>query len=129
LPEKDWRSKFKRLWKDLVPPSGQASSVHGELVRAVGRLKDEAFRNGNRNFGRNHRMLCKFVRQNLRDPKVFSPDELDEIDRCVRRVLDTEHPDVFGPTTCFHRLFEMTVRWCDANPDFIPREQDPKLRI
>jgi hypothetical protein len=125
----DWRSEFKRLWQDLVPPQGQANTIQGELVRAVGKLKDEAFRNGNQNFGRSHLMLCKFIRQNLKDPKVFSPVELEEIDKCIDRVLNAEHPDVSGASTCFHRLFEITVRWCEMHPDLIPRESNPTLRI
>lgn len=129
MPTSDWRSEFRRLWKELVPPQGQANTIQGELVRAVGRLKDEAFRNGNQNFGRNHKMLCKFIRQNLKDPKVFSSDDLEEIDKCVDRVLDVEYPDVSGSSTCFHRLFELTVRWCDAHPDLISREQNPALHV
>jgi hypothetical protein len=92
-------------------------------------LKDEAYRNGNQNFGKNHKMLCKFIRQTLKDPKVFGPDALEEIDKCVDRVLDYEHPDVSGTSTCFHRLFEMAVRWCERHPDLIPREPNPALRI
>jgi hypothetical protein len=129
MPAGDWRSKFKRLWEDLVPPQGQANTVQGELVRAAGKLKDEAFRNGNLNFGKNQKILCKFIRDNLKDPKVFSRDELEQIDKCVDRILDAEHPDISGPITCFHQLFEMTVRWCDAHPDLISRESDPALHI
>lgn len=129
MPSSDWRSEFKRLWTNLVPSQGQANTVQGELVRAVGRLKDEAYRNGNQNFGKNHKMLCKFIRQTLKDPKVFGPDALEEIDKCVDRVLDYEHPDVSGTSTCFHRLFEMAVRWCEVHPDLIPHEPNPALRI
>ena len=129
MPANDWRTEFKRLWKDLVPLQGQANTLQGELVRAIGRLKDEAFRNGNQNFGRNHRMLCEFIRENLRDPKVFGPTELEEIDKCVDRILDEKRPDVTGPSTCFHRLFEMTVKWCEAHPDLIQRDHNPALRI
>jgi hypothetical protein len=52
MSDADWRTEFKRLWKELVPPEGQANTVQGELIRAVGKLKDEAFRNGNQNFGK-----------------------------------------------------------------------------
>lgn len=129
MPASDWRSEFKRLWTNLVPSQGQANTVQGELVRAVGRLKDEAYRNGNQNFGKNHQMLCKFVRQTLKDPKVFDPEGLKEIDESVDRILDFEHPDVSGTSTCFHRLFERTVQWCEKHPDLIPREPNPALRI
>lgn len=125
----DWRTEFKRLWKELVPPEGQANTVQGELIRAVGRLKDEAFRNGNQNFGKSHRILCKYIRETMTDTEVFSRDEIKELDRWIERVLDAEHPDVLGPSTCFHHLFEMAVRWCQAHPDLIPHEPNPALRI
>ena len=129
MSDYDWRTEFKRLWKDLVPSEGQANSVQGELIRAVGRLKDEAFRNGNQNFGRNHRILCKYIRETMTDADVFSRDEIGEINRWIDRVLDAEHPDVLGPATSFHHLFEMAVRWCQAHSDPIPRAPNPALRI
>ena len=74
------------------PTTGQAATVQGEVIRAVGRLSDEAYRNGNINFGKNHRMLCKFIRLNLEDPAVFSSEEIAEIDQCIDEVLDAKHP-------------------------------------
>src|SRR6187399_3135026 len=31
----DWRAEHRRLWTDLVPASGQAPTVQGELIRAI----------------------------------------------------------------------------------------------
>lgn len=75
-----WRTAFKRLWTDLIPAEGQASTVQGELIRAVGKLKDEAFPNGNQNFGKNHRILCKFIQGTMTDAEVFSSDEIKKIE-------------------------------------------------
>jgi hypothetical protein len=127
--ETEWRNEFKCLWRELVPSEGQANTVQGELIRAVGRLKDEAFRNGNQNFGKSHRTLCKYIREIMTDPAVFNRDEIAEIDTWITRVLDADHPDVLGPATCFHHLFEMAVRWCQSHPDLIPRVPSPALRI
>jgi hypothetical protein len=38
------------IWKNFVPPSGQAATVQGELLRAIEKLRDEAMRNGNGNW-------------------------------------------------------------------------------
>jgi hypothetical protein len=62
----------------------------------VGRLSDEAYRNGNINFGRNHRMLCKFIRRNLEDSTVFSAAEIAEIDQCIDQILDANTPIYAG---------------------------------
>ena len=43
------------LWEALVPESGACASLQGELIRALGRLRSEHFRNGMGNyFGRDH---------------------------------------------------------------------------
>jgi hypothetical protein len=129
MTSKTWRTEFKRLWGELVPPQGQAKTVQGELVRAAGRLSDEAYRNGNINFGKNHKILCEFIRLNLEDSTVFNSEEIAEIDRCINEILDAEHPDIRGSASCHYRLAEKVVRWCESKPDLIPREPNPALRI
>jgi len=129
LAKEKWRSDFKRLWNELVPLQGQADTVQGELIRAVGRLSDEAFRNGNRNFNKNHQLLCSYVRRTLDDPSVFGPDDLAEIGECIKRIRKSREPDICGQNTCFHLLVPLAVRWCESYPKLIPRESDPALRI
>ena len=101
MPKADWRTEFKRFWTDLVPPQGQANTVQGELVRAVAKLKDEAYRNGNQNFGANHRIPCKYVRETMADTEVFDDEEIRSINSSIDGVLDAEFPDVMGQATCF----------------------------
>jgi hypothetical protein len=65
-----WRSEFQRLWKQSVPANGQAKTVQGEMIRAIGRLSDEAYRNGKVNFDKGYKIQCEFLRKNLEDPTV-----------------------------------------------------------
>ena len=44
-----YQEDHDRLWKELVPASGSAPTIHGELIRAVGRLFYEFCNNGNCN--------------------------------------------------------------------------------
>ena len=125
----NWRSEFRRLWNELVPQAGQASTVQGELIRAIGKLTDEAYRNGNMNFRAGQRMLCEFLRVNLKDPAVFSPREIEEIDGWIDRMLDSRNLDLSGGTSCYYRLTERTVQWCQAKGELIPRVPNPKLKI
>ena len=129
MTSKPWRTEFKRLWAKLVPPTGQAKTIQGELVRAVGRLSDEAYRNGNINFGKNHQMLCEFIRMNLEDPTVFDAEEIEEIVRCIEEILDSERPDIRGSASCHYRLAEKVVKWCELKPDLIPHKPNRALRI
>ena len=127
MTQQAWRTEYRRLWNDLVPDSGQAGTVQGELVRAMGRLTDEAYRNGNINFDNGHRIFCEFLRANLNDPAVFSKEEIEEINQCVDRILNAEDPDIDEPETCFHRLSEKVVKWCESKPDLTPHQPNPAL--
>jgi len=122
-----WQSEFKRLWAELVPPFGQAKTVQGELVRAIGRLSEEAYQNKNADFDQDHTILCHFLRDKLRDPSVFSADEIENIDHWIDRILDCKRPDTVGPETCFSHLAEQVVRWCGSKKKLLPHELNTAL--
>ncbi len=122
-----WQSEFKRLWAELVPPFGQAKTVQGELIRAIGRLSEEAYKNGNANFDQDHTILCQFLREHLRDPSVFNEGEIEDIDRWIDRILDSKCPDTVGPGTCFAHLAEQVVRWCGSKKNLVPHELNTTL--
>jgi hypothetical protein len=44
-----YQVEYDKMWKELVPDSGSSSTLHGELVRASGRLFYEFCNNGNCN--------------------------------------------------------------------------------
>jgi hypothetical protein len=53
-----YQKEYDRLWKELVPGSGEAETEEGELIRAVGRLFYEYCNNGNCNAAENERDSC-----------------------------------------------------------------------
>ncbi len=53
----DHANEFRALWQTLVTDSGQAPTVQGELIRAVGRMRDEAERNGNANWDEGYELF------------------------------------------------------------------------
>jgi hypothetical protein len=125
-----WWDEQGRLWKELVPRSGQAPTVQGELIRCTGKLTDEAYRNGNTNWGPGFERMLRFVGSTLDDPLIFSPDERSTIRDAVTRILtDVHNPDVSGHGSPHYLLTEMAVRWCLAHPDPIPRSADPGLGV
>lgn len=65
---------FRRLWKELVPATGPADFLQGELLRAVENLRDESCRNGNRNFGLRHLEQCRLLRDTLNNWPDFTSD-------------------------------------------------------
>jgi hypothetical protein len=126
----DWTEELERLWEELVPKSGQADTVQGELIRCIGKLTDEAYRNGNLNWDTNHELMCKFIGTILDDEKVFSQEERGAIRKAVADIIEEhEDPDVSGDGSPHYLLGEMAVRWCLANTAPKPRKEDPDLAI
>ena len=66
-----YEDEARAIWKEYVPPSGQADTVQGELMRAVEKLRDEAIRNGNANWGKGFKILLRYLDQHLTDASVF----------------------------------------------------------
>ena len=121
----DWTAEYRRLWKTLVPPRGPAQSLQGEMIRLTGRLSDEAFRNGNINWRKDHVQAWKFVGRILHDPSVFSSSELAEIDRNVRSILRnyTVVPvEIAGSP--YDELAHRAVQWCLAHQKLLPLPKD-----
>lgn len=63
-----------KIWKELVPPSGQSNTVQGELIRAIEKLRDEARRNGNSNYSKGHKQMAQFVVKTLINSKLFDAE-------------------------------------------------------
>jgi uncharacterized protein len=129
--EHSWQGEYQRLWDELVPSRGQASTVQGELVRCVGRLTDEAYLNGNQNWstGSGHDRMLAYIERILLSDIGFDAQRGATIKRDVRRARDLEHPDTEGEDTCYRRMKEAVVDWCMRHPEPIPRESDPDLHM
>src|SRR4051812_13014985 len=65
--KKEPPATFEQLWSKLVPESGQATSVQGELVRASGRMTEELARNGYANWDSGYEILSAFLAAHLSD--------------------------------------------------------------
>ncbi len=61
----------QEIWKNLVPKSGEADSVQGELLRAIEKLRDEAQRNGNGNYNAMHKNLALYIKEKLIESGLF----------------------------------------------------------
>jgi len=128
MGELKWWEEQPRLWKELVPRSGQAETIQGELIRCTGKLTDEAYRNGNINWDAGHERMARFVGATLDDPQSFTPEQRGRVKDAVTQVIeDFERPDVSGHGSPHYLLTEMAVRWCLAHPEAIRRERDPDL--
>lgn len=69
----------KRIWKELVPKSGQADSLQGELLRQAEKLRNEAMDNGNLNWDNNFEWFCDFISETLRKSNLFEKKQMETI--------------------------------------------------
>jgi hypothetical protein len=113
------------LWKAFVPKYGQAKTVQGELVRAVEKLRDEAHRDGNVNWNRNHAMLAQYVKKTLIDSRLFDAAVVEEIKNDIKRIRVVDYPEIEDEP--YDRLLDRIVEWSIAHPDPVSRELNPKL--
>ena len=116
-----WQDEHERLWKLLVPPRGEAPTLQGEFVRCTGRLADEAYRNGNINWGPRSEAMCQLLGDRLADSKVFPADEVLSLRHVIGQIRrEHERPDIRGKGSTYYRLSEAAVRYCHARPELVP---------
>lgn len=101
--------------------------MQGELIRAVGKLRDEAQRNGNINWSGDHVILADYIRSQLTGSGIFPTAAVTEIERDISRLLDFRQPETADEV--YDRLADRIVEWARANPDPVPREHNPALSI
>jgi hypothetical protein len=90
----DYIEKQKKIWKEFVPPSGQAKTVQGELLRIVEKLKYESFNNGNGNWDRGFTTLVKYLSSKFLDENVFTKRELNEIKMVIGHLKNYKYPSL-----------------------------------
>jgi hypothetical protein len=124
--------EYGQLWTRLVPRAGQAKTVQGELVRAIGRLASESYRNGNVNWDADFRSLVVYLKKHLADPEVFDAKTIARIKKDLHDIASigngTEgfaYPD---GEDLYDRITDRVVEWCQKHPKSIQHAKIPKLR-
>jgi hypothetical protein len=125
------------IWHNMVPPKGQASTIQGELLRAVEKLRWEAQQNGNINWDGGFVILVSFLEEHLLGPGFSSPHrQALQVDLgSIRNSVGVEEPhdeQDAGGLPCiddelYDRLTSHVVAFARANPEPIPRQPNPLL--
>lgn len=112
VSSKTWPKQFDELWNLLVPSSGHASTVQGEVIRIVGKISHEILDNGAINWSMEYKLLPKSL------PKYFNMgSNIDEeaVKLSKRISANSGEKDL-------DRLAELTVKWVLDNPNPIKLE-------
>jgi hypothetical protein len=107
-----------RMWNDLVPASGPASTLQGELLRSVERLRDEAQQNGNANYRKDHRRMAVFVRDTLVRSGIFDKGEVETIRNGTHLLMKASRP--YTKNDVFDHLVDQVCVFYTRNPNPIP---------
>jgi hypothetical protein len=104
-----WQEQHAELWELLVPSSGPARTVQGEIIRISGRISDEWERNGGINWDRDYEGMARALAGHLRRGTPLGAAEIAEVDALVRGLAqrDGEGND---------RLAVLAVAWVLQNP-------------
>lgn len=104
-----WQECHKELWNMLVPSSGAAATVQGEVIRISGRIEDEMNRNGGVNWDKEYKKMADALLTYLGSGKPLPPvklkDAADMIGEIKRKCGDTR------------RLCQLAVEWVVLNPE------------
>ena len=104
-----WEERYEQAWTLLVPSSGSAITVQGEVVRIAGRVNDELLRNAMGNWNKEYRKMLTAISGYLQQGNPLSESELAEVADIQKHILEDD-----GTGT--QRLCELATAWVVQNP-------------
>lgn len=112
-----WQAQHKELWDLLVPGSGYAKTVQGEVIRITGRISYEILDNGGINWDSDFTKMLHALSEYLSSGNPLEAGEQKEINSLVSIISsNSSEKDV-----C--RLTELAVHWVLANPAPVKMER------
>ena len=119
VKEGTWEEQYEELWSFLIPSSGAAKTVQGEVIRIPGRVRDELDRNGGVNWDRDYRKMLQALPQYLSLGSSLSEQELAETKELIAQV----HGKDFDDEHRLDRLCQLALSWIKQNPEPISLEK------
>jgi len=113
VKEGSWEEQYEELWSFLIPSSGAAKTVQGEVIRIPGRVRDELDRNGGANWDRDYRKMLQALPQYLSLGIPLSDQELAETKELITQV----HGKDFDDEPRLDRLCQLAIAWIKQNPE------------
>ena len=105
-----WEKRYEQAWELLVPSSGRASTVQGEVVRIAGKVNDELLRNAMGNWNKEYQKMLNAITGYLQQGNSLSESEFAEVADIQKHILEDN-----GTGT--QRLCELATLWVTKNPE------------
>jgi hypothetical protein len=106
-----WQDRHSELWNYLVPSSGHAQTVQGEVIRITGRISHEILDNGGVNWDAEYRRMASSLLSYFVLGNSLPANELTEAEKSVASISPKGNADD-EPA----RLAESAVKWVLLNP-------------
>ncbi|WP_244158079.1 ankyrin repeat domain-containing protein [Phytopseudomonas flavescens] len=111
VPAGPWHVQHQQLWELLVPSSGAAATVQGEVIRISGRISREIHHNGSANWDGDFKSMLSALVSYLGSAAPLPATELAEA-----RVLAVALRSGDDDAERTDRLSALAVQWVTANP-------------
>ncbi len=112
-----WQEQHTELWNMLVPASGAAGTIQGEMIRIVGKVLHEILDNGGANWDEEYRKMLHAMTDYFHMADGMTEELTKEACGIIRIVSPRTDEKVL------YRLNELVVQWVFANPEPIKLEQ------
>ena len=119
VKEGSWEEQYEELWSFLIPSSGAAKTVQGEVIRIPGRVRDELDRNGGVNWDRNYRKMLQAMPHYLSLGTPLSDNDLEEAKQLISQIYGKD----FNDGLRLDRLCQLSLAWIEQNPEPLPLEE------
>lgn len=119
----DTRAVAGWIWRNLVPKSGQAETVQGEILRAVEKLSWEAQNNGNANWDDRFEMFIEFLGTTLSAETRLPAEIRKSVTSDLATLANFDEPYIEDDV--YDRLTEAVVAYCRLNPILARKAADP----
>lgn len=111
---KTWQEQYNELWNMLVPGSGKAQTIQGEMIRIVGRVTYEIIDNGAINWDNDYKEMLHTLRRFLNLNKKLDKKLIKEAVSIIKHIgMSTDKETLY-------RLTEIIVQWVLANAEPLP---------
>lgn len=103
-----WQKQHQELWDLLVPGSGHASTVQGEVIRITGRVSYEILDNGGINWDADYNEMCKTFLAFVQTGTPLPEEDVNELTAIVRTIKSADEKECA-------RMTELAVKWVLLN--------------
>ena len=103
-----WQEQHSELWSLLVPSTGCAETVQGEVIRIAGKINDELDRNGGVNWRTDHKTMAKAYLVHIGSGRALDAAKLSQAQSFILQ-LDKNSEGA-------NELEKWAVEWIALNP-------------